>query len=119
MLFLFRAIIDRVKTLFAISAAQELEAECLSRDAERRADLLRQADRYDDEGLHGIAQQLRRRAEELDHRQPLAGVLPGIQHLTDQDHATATPLLPAPASSAAPEVAPNRLAVPAPKKKGR
>jgi hypothetical protein len=78
---LFRAFIDRVKALFAISAAQELESEFLARDAERRAELLRQAERYDAEGLHGIAQHLRQQAETHTVQQPLASVLPAIAHL--------------------------------------
>src|SRR5205085_4346065 len=89
MLALFRPLIERVKALFAISAAQELEADLLLRDAERRAELLRQAERYEEEGLHGIAQRLRQQAEQVSVQRPLAGVLPALAHL--QTGLTATP----------------------------
>jgi hypothetical protein len=72
MLNLFRAIIARVKALLATSAALELEAEALARHAERQADLLRLAGRYEEEGLHAVARALRQQAEALDLRQPLA-----------------------------------------------
>ena len=78
---IFRPILDRLKVIFATSAAQELESEFMARDAERRAELLRQATRYEQEGLHGIALQLRQRVDELDGKQPLAGVLSAISHL--------------------------------------
>ncbi len=83
MLTLFRALVERVKTLFAASAALDLEAEFVARHAERKAELLRQANRYAEEGLRGIADHLRRQAEELDLQRPLAGVLPAIEHLRD------------------------------------
>lgn len=87
---LFRALTEGVKALFATNAALDFEAELLARDAERKAELLRQADRYQDEGLDGIAQHLRRQAENLSLQRPLAGVLPAIEHLKSD---TAQPLL--------------------------
>ena len=81
MLSIFRPLIERVKVLFAVSAAQELEADLLLREAERRAELLRQAERYDAEGLHGIAQHLRQQAEQVSVQRPLAGMLPAVAHL--------------------------------------
>ena len=83
MMALLRAVIERVKALFLATAALDLEADFVARHAERQAELLRQADRYAAEGLHGIAEHLRRRAEALDLQQPLAGVLPAIEHLHD------------------------------------
>lgn len=83
MIALFRAVIERVKALFITTAALDLEAEFVARHAERQAELLRQADRYAEEGLHGIADHLRRRAEALDLQQPLASVLPAVEHLQD------------------------------------
>ena len=53
---LFKALFARLKALFVTDAALDVEAEFLARDAERKANLLRQADRYEQEGLHGIAQ---------------------------------------------------------------
>ena len=93
---LFRPLIERVKTLFAVSAAQELEADLLLRDAERRAELLRQAERYEEEGLHGIAQHLRQQAEQVSVQRPLVGVLPALAHLqTGLADSPDTPELPA------------------------
>jgi hypothetical protein len=78
---LFRAITERLKALFPTGAALELESELLARDAERRAEWLRQDDRYENEGLHGIAQHLRQQAEQVSVQRPLAGVLPAVAHL--------------------------------------
>jgi hypothetical protein len=78
---LFRAITDRIKALFATSAALELESDLLLHHAERKADLLRRADQYDQEGLHGIATQLRQQADLLSMQRPLASVLPALTHL--------------------------------------
>ena len=83
----FRAILDRVKALFASSAALELEADLVAHVAECKAALLRQATRYDAEGLHSIADHLRRQAEELSVQRPLAGVLPAIAHLNESSQA--------------------------------
>jgi hypothetical protein len=88
---LFRAVSERVKALFITDAALDFEAGLLTRAAERKAELLRQADRYDAEGLHGIAEHLRRQTETLALERPLAGVLPALDHLVGSDKAT--PLL--------------------------
>ena len=121
MLSVFHPLIERVKALFAVSAAQELEADLLLRDAERRAELLRQAERYEAEGLHGIAGHLRQQAEQVSVQRPLAGVLPALAHL--QAGLTETPDtagLPAPNSGTLPglDAPPPPPALPAPKKKG-
>jgi hypothetical protein len=120
MLSIFRPLIERVKALFAVSAAQELEADLLLRDAERRAELLRQAERYQDEGLHGIAQHLRQQAEQVSVQRPLAGVLPALAHLqTDLADTPDTPELAAPNNGTMPVLdPPPPQALPAPKKKG-
>jgi hypothetical protein len=78
---LFRPIIDRLKALFATSAALEIEAQFLARDAERKAELLRLAAHYENQGLHSIAEQLRHQADTLSFHQPLASVLPAVEHL--------------------------------------
>src|SRR3954452_5364595 len=94
MLSVFRPFIERVKALFAVSAAQELEGDLLLREAERRAELLRQAERYDAEGLHGIANHLRQQVEAISVQRPLAGVLPALEHLVgDSPGYQPTPLL--------------------------
>jgi hypothetical protein len=98
MLTLFRALLDRLKALFALSAARALEAGSLALDAERRADLLRQADRYDAEGLPAVARYLRRQAEVVGGQPPLAGVVPAARHLLDTPPVADArpPALPAP-----------------------
>lgn len=85
MIALFRALTERVKALFITTVALDFEAELFTRDAERKAELLRQADRYDAGGLHGIAQHLCRQAEALSCQRPLAGVLPAVEHLIGKD----------------------------------
>ena len=118
---LFRAVVERVKVLFAVGAAQELEADLLLGDAERRAELLRQAERYEAEGLHGIAQHLRQQAEQVSVQRPLAGVLPALTHLqTGLADTPDTPELPAPNNGTLPglEPPPPSQALPTPKKKG-
>jgi hypothetical protein len=110
MLSIFRALTDRLKALFATSAALELESEFIARDAERHAELLRQADRYA-EGLHEVAGQLRQQVVLLSAQKPTATVLPAITHLQADISMTPTglplfqgqesnvPLLEAPKSS--------------------
>jgi hypothetical protein len=78
---LFRALTDRLKALFVTSVGLDFEAELFARHAERQAELLRQAQRYQDEGLTGIAQHLRQQAQALSLERPLAGVLPASAHL--------------------------------------
>jgi hypothetical protein len=116
MFHLFRALAERVKALFLTHAALDFEAEFLARDAERKAELLRQAARYEEEGLSSVARQLRQQAESVDSQRPLAIVLPAVEHL--QSEVQARPLL-------LPEIAdstpanPQASASPCPRKKGR
>jgi hypothetical protein len=84
---LFRALTDRFKAMFATNAALDLEAEFFARDAQRRAELLRQADGYEREGLTGVAEGLRRQVHSLGVQQPLASVLPALGHLKSDDSA--------------------------------
>ena len=116
MLSIFRGVVDRVKALFATSAALELEAEFQARHAERQADLLRLADRYAAEGRHGIAANLRRQAEETSPERPLASVLPALTHLGCgaqtsllPDESTESPSLATTASARAGADVPSRL----------
>lgn len=81
---LFRAVADRLKAVFAAAVAAEIEADALARDAERKADLLRLADRYAAEGLSVVAADLRRRAEGLSVDRPAGSVLPAVAHLTGE-----------------------------------
>ena len=81
MLQLFHVLAQRVKALFITNAALDFEAQFVARDAERKTELLRQVAQYEKEGLHVIAQDLRERAEKISLEQPLATVLPSIEHL--------------------------------------
>jgi hypothetical protein len=119
---LFRALADRLRALFATDAALDFEAELLARDAERKAALLRQADRYQAEGLAGIAEHLRRQAEALAVQRPLASVLPSVTHLQEPVPGIAdAPALPAPGNGALPvlDAPTSRPALPGPKRQGR
>lgn len=92
---LFRAMTDRIKTIFATAAALELEADLLTRDAERRAELLRLAARYEAEGLPTVADRLRSQAEGTKVESPAASVLPALAHLQGDNLPTVTtPTLP-------------------------
>ena len=105
---LFRAVIDRIKAMLATAAALEGEADLLARDAERRAELFRLAERYAREGLHGTAVQLRRQAESLSLERPLAGVQPAPERGGGDAAA------PAPLPSPAGEVPATAAALPPP-----
>lgn len=54
----------------------DFEAELLARAAQRKAVLLRQADRLHDEGLTAIAEELRRRAASINFAKPMCSLLP-------------------------------------------
>jgi len=106
MLWIFKALTDRLKAMFVTDVAADLEAQFLARDAERKAALLRQAQLYEDEGLKGVAQEMRQQTETLGTQRPMASVLPAIEyfHSTEkglflEDDQPAVALLPAPAST--------------------
>ena len=94
MLMLFRALSDRLKALFVADVASDFEAQLMNREAERRADLLRQAKRYQEEGLHGIAQHLRQRAEAISYQKPMASVLPSLDHWAETASIEVQPVQP-------------------------
>jgi hypothetical protein len=68
----FCALVKRVKRLLLTEAALDLEAALLARHAERQAALLRRAAALEADGPHHVADGLRRQAQALDVRQPLA-----------------------------------------------
>jgi hypothetical protein len=84
MLKLLQAIIARIKALLAMAASWALEADVLLCHAEIKAELLRQAQRYEDEGLTSLANELRQRAEEIDLQRPLTS-MPVADNLTPSD----------------------------------
>jgi hypothetical protein len=63
---LMRALAGRLKAAFATHAALSAEADLARLDAERRADLLRQAERMEAEGLGVAAEALRKSVAKLD-----------------------------------------------------
>ena len=94
MLQIFRALTDRLKAMFVANVGLDFESHFLARNAERKAELLRQADVYEKEGLTSVAEELRQLAESISIKQPLASVLPSLDHWQVHDKAP-TPLLPA------------------------
>ena len=65
MLWIFQKISDRLKSLLVADAALDLEAEYLSRHAERKADLLQKAQEYEEQGLDELAAELRQQTQSL------------------------------------------------------
>ena len=81
MTWIFEAISNRLKALFAADLANTFESQLASRQAERKAELLRQAERFEQEGLGSVAGDLREKAESICIERPLATVLPSIAEL--------------------------------------
>jgi hypothetical protein len=99
MLGLFRALVERVKAVLVVRAAQEIEADVIAHAAHRKAELLDLAARYEVEGQAEVAGELRAVVGRVDDDRPLAGVLPAVEHLTGEATDTAEekspPALPA------------------------
>jgi hypothetical protein len=90
MLKLLQAIIARIKALLAMAASWALEADVLLCHAEIKAELLRQAQRYEDEGLTSLASELRQRAEEIGLQRPMTGLSVADAQATSDAIAPAT-----------------------------
>ena len=80
MLNLFQAITDRLRALFVADVALDFEAQLLSRQADRQAELLLQAEQHDRHGFPAVAARLRAQAEALGIERPLASILPALAH---------------------------------------
>ena len=91
MISLFQAISDRLRALFVADVALDLEAQLLSRQADRQAELLVQAEDHDRHGFPAVAARLRAQAEALGLERPLASVLPALAHWQAGDPADALP----------------------------
>src|SRR3954447_22287842 len=76
MLNLFRTISDRLKALFVADLALEFEAQLLTRQADRTAELLVQAEQHELHGFPGVAAQLRAGAEARSLARSAAGGCP-------------------------------------------
>jgi hypothetical protein len=85
MLGLFRAVVERVKAVLVVRAAQEIEADALAHAAHRRAELQDLADRFEAQGQGEVAGELRAAVGTVDADRPLAGVLPAVEHLTGSE----------------------------------
>ena len=79
MIRLFQSVINRVKAMFTLDAMLDLEQHFLTRHAERKAELIRAARRYQRQGMTGIAADLRRQADTLSEQRPLQTVLPFLE----------------------------------------
>ncbi|MCA9071413.1 MAG: hypothetical protein KDA84_20940 [Planctomycetaceae bacterium] len=90
MLWIFRKIAERIQTLLIADSAMGLEAEFLGRHAERKAQLLRKAQEYEEQGFEDLAEELRSQVHELSITKPLSSVLPALTHL-DGDPAQSEP----------------------------
>ena len=91
MRWLFSTCVDRIRALFLADAAMELESQALAREAERKAELLRQAEDYRAQGLGDLADELQQRTAQMNWNQPLAGVLPAVAHWRDQGNGVERP----------------------------
>src|SRR3954452_13673756 len=122
---LIQTISDRLRALFVADLALEFEAQLLSRQADRRAELLVQAEQHDRHGFPAVAAQLRHQAEALSLDRPLAGVLPALDHwrpdAPDIESAPATPMThPSPTHNGTTGTGPDPVAkVPATRRRSR
>ncbi|MGE3806779.1 MAG: hypothetical protein AB7K24_19090 [Gemmataceae bacterium] len=82
---LFRVLGARLKALFVANVALDFESDFAAANAERKAELLRQAADYERDGFPEVATELRQRAAEIDLRKPLASVLPSLEHWRQHD----------------------------------
>ena len=92
MIQLFQSVINRVKAMFTLDAMLDLEQHFLTRHAERKAELIRAARRYQRQGMTGIAADLRRQAETLSEQRPLQTVLPFLES-EPETHSPSVPSL--------------------------
>src|SRR3954453_4030477 len=97
---LFQTIADRLRGVFVAALALGCEAPLRSRQADRRAELLVQAEQHDRHGFPTVAAQLRHQAEALSLDRPLHGGLPGLEDWRADP--PPTPAAPDPASEPAP-----------------
>jgi hypothetical protein len=81
MLSSFPNLIPRLKTLVLMFIVMELEADLITAAAERKAELLRQANKYEQEDLARVAEQVRNQTEAIAPDKPLVSVAAAIKHL--------------------------------------
>lgn len=78
MLWVLKKIRERMKALLIADAALDLEAEFLDQHAELKAELLRKAHKYAEQGLDDLADEVRGQAMNLSNEKPLASMLPAL-----------------------------------------
>lgn len=103
---ILRTLIDRFKALFMTHALSELEADLAAIGAECKAKLMRCAEQFENDGLKGVAQQLRRQAEALTWEKPLVSVQAIIAHLRAEPLEAVTAIDTTPRQAATDVVAP-------------
>jgi len=81
----FQVIADRLRAAFVADMALDVEAQLVSRQADRQAELLLQAEVHETHGFPAVAARLRVQAEALGLDRPLAGVLPALAHWQADD----------------------------------
>jgi hypothetical protein len=79
---LFRALVEWVKVVLVVRAAQEIEADALAHAAQRKAELLELAAGYEAQGQREVAAEIRAAVGTVDGVRLLAGVLSAVAHLT-------------------------------------
>lgn len=83
MLSLYQLLVDRLKVVVLANVGLDLEADCLTQDAARKAELLRLAQDYEAEGLNEVAEEIRASMQTLQPDQPLSRSLPISTHLRE------------------------------------
>ena len=78
---IFRALGARLRALFLTELALDLETQFTSRQAERKAELLRKAQQYHEQGLNDLADELRGHAADLSASRSLNEALPSLSEL--------------------------------------
>jgi hypothetical protein len=80
-----RALSARIKAMLAVDAVLEIQSEIALRNVERKANLLRLADKYETEGLLTVANDLRQEAESLDLSFRIGHIVPAVDLPDDVD----------------------------------
>jgi hypothetical protein len=95
-------LITRLKVLLLTFLVADIEADVIAAAAERKAELLRQAQKFEKEHMPDIAVQIRAQAEGVALDRPLGSVSAAVAHLqpnmppaSSGDQAPAPPSLPA------------------------
>ncbi|MEK6233593.1 MAG: hypothetical protein N2C14_02690 [Planctomycetales bacterium] len=94
MRWLFQAFLDRLQALFISVLAADFETQAVSLEAERKAELLRQAEAFRRDGLDDLADELIQQAQRITLAEPLSKSLSAVEGWRDAK-TTEVPALPA------------------------